>query len=83
MGSEMCIRDSARSEKLGLRALRAKTEYLLGRSLQLSGNPTDAVRHYAEARQILDDIRKEAGSDEVVKRSDLAPIYAASVPGAA
>jgi tetratricopeptide (TPR) repeat protein len=67
-----------RSEKLGLRALLARSQYLLGRSLQLSGNAKEAASHFAEARRILDDIKKDAGSDSVTKRSDLAPIYAAA-----
>jgi hypothetical protein len=49
---------------------------LLGRALQLSGNAKEAASHFAEARRILDDIKKDAGSDSVTKRSDLAPIYA-------
>ncbi|MFY9527528.1 MAG: tetratricopeptide repeat protein, partial [Candidatus Acidiferrales bacterium] len=67
-----------RSEKLGLRTLRAESHYLFARTLQLSGNQTEAARHYSQAHQILDEIRKEAGTDAVLKRSDLAPIYAAS-----
>jgi tetratricopeptide (TPR) repeat protein/predicted Ser/Thr protein kinase len=65
-----------RSEKLGLRALLARSQYLLGRSLQLSGSAKEAASHFAEAHRILDDIKKDAGSDSVTKRSDLAPIYA-------
>jgi tetratricopeptide (TPR) repeat protein len=65
-----------RGEKLGLRALLARSQYLLGRALQLSGNAKEAASHFAEARRILDDIKKDAGSDSVTKRSDLAPIYA-------
>ena len=64
------------SEKLGLRALLAQSQYLLGRALQLSGNAKEAAGHFAEARRDLDDIMKEAGSESVAKRSDLAPIYA-------
>jgi len=64
------------SEKLGLRALLAQSQYLLGRALQLSGNAKEAAGHFAEARRDLDDIKKEAGSESVAKRSDLAPIYA-------
>jgi eukaryotic-like serine/threonine-protein kinase len=66
-----------RSDKLGLKSLLAQSHYLLGRDLQLSGKASDAASHFAEAKQILDDIKKEAGSDTVAKRSDLAPIYAA------
>jgi eukaryotic-like serine/threonine-protein kinase len=67
-----------RSDQLGLRTLLAKSSYLLGRDLQLMGKTSDASRHFAETRRILDDIRKEAASDSVIKRSDLAPIYAAT-----
>ena len=63
------------SEKLGLQTLLAKTHYLLAEALRLSGNQVEAARHYAEAHRILDDIRKEARSDDVLKRSDLATIY--------
>jgi serine/threonine protein kinase/tetratricopeptide (TPR) repeat protein len=64
------------SEKLGLRSLLAQSQFLLGRALQLSGNAQEAASHFAEARRNLDDIKKEAGSDGVARRSDLAPIYA-------
>lgn len=67
-----------RSGQLGLRPLLAKSDYLLGRDLQLMGKFDDASGHFAQARRILDAIKKEAGSDSVVKRSDLAPIYAAT-----
>jgi eukaryotic-like serine/threonine-protein kinase len=66
----------SRSEKLGLHAQLARSQYLLGRALQLSGNAKEAASHFADARRILDDIKKDAGSDSVTKRSDLAPIYA-------
>jgi len=65
-----------RSEKLGLRALLAQSQYLLGRDLQLSGNAKEAASHFDEARHILDEIKKEAGTDSITKRSDLAPAYA-------
>jgi len=70
------LEDSLRaSEKLGLQTLLAKTHYLLAEALRLSGNQAEASHHYAEAHRILDDIRKEARSDDVLKRSDLATIY--------
>jgi eukaryotic-like serine/threonine-protein kinase len=65
-----------RSSQLGLRPLLAESNYLLGRDLQLMGKSSDAISHLTEARKILDDIKKEAGNDSVVKRSDLARIYA-------
>jgi len=65
----------SRSEQFGFRAMSAKTNYLLGQELHVTGKEADAKAHFAEARRILDDIRKEAGDDGVTKRSDLAPIY--------
>ena len=70
------LEDSLRvSEKLGLQALLAKSHYFLAEALRLGGSPAEATHHYAEARRILDDIQKEAHSDEVLKRNDLATIY--------
>jgi tetratricopeptide (TPR) repeat protein len=63
------------SDKLGLRASTAKTQYLIGETLRLSGNPSEASRHYSEAHRILDEIRKEAGTEDVLKRADLATVY--------
>ena len=39
------------------------------------GNQTDAALHYGQAHRMLDDIHKEAHTDDVMKRSDLAAIY--------
>jgi tetratricopeptide (TPR) repeat protein len=66
----------AKSEKLGARALLARSHYLLGSALRSTGNAADATRHLGEARRILEEIRKEAKTDEVVKRADLSPILA-------
>jgi eukaryotic-like serine/threonine-protein kinase len=64
-----------KSEKLGLRALLAQSHYLLARDLELSGKAGDAPDHYSQARKILDEIKNEAKTDSIVKRSDLSPIY--------
>ena len=63
------------SDQLGFPVLLAKTHYLLAQALRLGGKPEDAARHYTDARQVLDGIRKEANSDTVLKRSDLASVY--------
>jgi tetratricopeptide (TPR) repeat protein len=65
-------------QKLGLRSLLARSDYLLGRTLELTGNRTEASSHYADARRILDEIRKESGSDAILKRQDLAAISSQS-----
>jgi eukaryotic-like serine/threonine-protein kinase len=64
----------AKSEKLGLQALLARSHYLLAAALRSTGNAPEASRHLGEARRILEEIRKEARTDDVVKRADLAPI---------
>jgi len=64
------------SEKLGLQVLQARSQYLLGRTLELSGSGTEAAGHYAEAKRMLEGIRQESGSDAILKRQDLAGISA-------
>ncbi len=68
----------ATSEKLNLGALLARGHDLLATALRAAGDRQEAVRHSDEARRLLDDIRKEAGTEDVLKRSDLAVIAAAS-----
>jgi tetratricopeptide (TPR) repeat protein len=65
-----------RSEKLGLRELRAQAHYDLGRALKLSGNSPEAATHFQEARRALAEVQKDAQTDAITKRSDLAPIFA-------
>ena len=67
--------DVRTSEQLGLQALLARGHYLLGEALRRSGNAADAGPHYAQAHRIIDDIRKEAHSDDVLKVGDLRKIY--------
>jgi len=69
---EMSLRTS---EKLGLQTLLARGHYMLGRTFELSGSGgAEAASHYAAARRILEDIRKESGSDSIPKRRDLIAI---------
>ena len=67
-----------KAEKLGLRELLAKNEYLLATALRLTGNGTEASGHYREALRLLEEIRKEAGSDKVMQRTDLNSVYVES-----
>jgi eukaryotic-like serine/threonine-protein kinase len=71
-------RTLSRSEKLGLKGLQAESQYLLGTALRLSGSGEDAARHYADAHRIVDQMRKEAKSDALLKRADLSTLYAES-----
>ena len=72
---DLLDRTRRNSENLGLQVLLAKSQYLLAEVLRLSGNQTEAAQHYAAAHQTLDDIRKEARTDDFLKRSDLSVIY--------
>jgi tetratricopeptide (TPR) repeat protein len=61
------------SEKMGLRGLLARGHFLMATALRLTGHTTDSERELEQARQILSDIRKEAG-ESVMKRIDFAAI---------
>ena len=68
------------SEKLGLQALLARSHYLMGRTLELSGGGSaEAAPHFAAAKRILETIHKESGSDGILKRHDLSAISSQSV----
>ena len=62
------------SEKLGLQVLQARSQYLLARTLELSGSGADAAPHYANAKRMLEAIRQESGSQVLLKRADLIAI---------
>ena len=67
------------SEKLGLQVLIARSQYLLGRTIELSGlGSAEAAPHYAVAKRTLESIRQESGNDAILKRQDLSPITAQS-----
>jgi serine/threonine protein kinase/tetratricopeptide (TPR) repeat protein len=65
-----------RSEKLGLRALLAESQYQWGRALELTGKAADAQSHYEEARRAATEVQKDAQNPGLAKRYDLAPIFA-------
>jgi eukaryotic-like serine/threonine-protein kinase len=63
------------SEKSGMQGLLAQSHFQMARALELSGGAAEAKDHYKQARQIADNIQKEAHSDTITKRSDLSPIF--------
>jgi serine/threonine protein kinase/lipopolysaccharide biosynthesis regulator YciM len=71
-------RVAAKAEKLELRAVLARDHYQLATALRLSGQGAEATSHYRDALRYLDEIRKDTGSDAVLQRSDLKPIYTES-----
>ena len=65
----------AKADALGLRMLTARARYLQGTARRLS-NDSDAPRDYAAALRLLDEIKGEDGNQNVMKRADLAAMYA-------
>jgi Tfp pilus assembly protein PilF len=63
------------AEKLGLKSLSAKAHYLLATAMRKSSNQAEAQQHYRSAVQLLDAMRKEAGAEKILRRSDFKNIY--------
>jgi len=63
------------ADKLGLKPLSAKAHYLLATALRAAGNQAEAQQHYRDSVQLLDAMRKEAGAEKILQRSDLKTIY--------
>jgi ATP/maltotriose-dependent transcriptional regulator MalT len=68
----------ARAETLGLRELRARSEYVLAAAMRLAGN-TQGPKHYTAALQLLDEMAREDGSQKLLERADLKAIHAECV----
>ena len=64
-----------RADKLALKPLSTRAHYILAKTLRSSGNQAEAQEHYRDALQFLDSMRKEAGGDKLLQRSDFKAIY--------
>jgi hypothetical protein len=69
----------ASSEKLGLRAMLARSHYLMATTLRLAGSGAEATGHYRETVRLLEEIRQEPGATNVLQRGDLNSIYTKSL----
>ncbi|MFZ0736941.1 MAG: tetratricopeptide repeat protein [Candidatus Acidiferrales bacterium] len=67
--------DLSKSEKLESRCLSARIQYLLGNALRLGGKRSDASGHYQQALNLIENMRKDAGAEKLLERSDLKTIY--------
>jgi serine/threonine protein kinase/tetratricopeptide (TPR) repeat protein len=65
----------SKSEKQGSRFLTLRIHYLFGNALRLSGNTSEASDHYQQALTMLDEMKKEAGAEHLLDRSDVHTIY--------
>ncbi len=66
----------SQAERLGALVLMAKAHRLLALSEEASGKTADARRHLESARRVLEQIRREARTDDVLKRADLKALIA-------
>ncbi len=67
------------SDKLGQQPLSARAHYLLATIARNSGNNTEGQDHYREVIRTLDAMKKDAGADKLLQRSDLKLMYEESV----
>lgn len=63
-----------KSERLGTRVLTAKISYLIASSMRATGN-SEAGARYSRALSLLDELKKETGSEHLMDRPDLRSIY--------
>jgi tetratricopeptide (TPR) repeat protein len=75
---EQVERALAKAETLGLRELQARGEYVLAAAMRLGGD-VQYRRHYATALQILEEMKREDGSQKLLERVDLKAIHAECV----
>jgi eukaryotic-like serine/threonine-protein kinase len=76
-GAEKELKSGAlRSEKLGLRALQAQSQYQWGRALEQGGKPAEAASHFEEARNTALALQQDAQTADFAKRYDLAALFA-------
>jgi serine/threonine protein kinase/tetratricopeptide (TPR) repeat protein len=68
-------RAALQSENLGLRPLRLRAHFSLGKMFRERGAPADAASHYGQALSLLDSLRKEPGADKIMERADFKAIY--------
>jgi eukaryotic-like serine/threonine-protein kinase len=74
-GRDEANRALARAETLALRTLITKAHYLRGQALRLS-NDAEAYRDYGFTLRALDEMKAEDGSQNLLKRADLATMHA-------
>jgi tetratricopeptide (TPR) repeat protein len=68
----------AQGRKVGTENRACPGSILLGTVLRLNGNLTEASGHYRSALRLLEEVRKDVGSDTVLQRADLNRIYTES-----
>jgi tetratricopeptide (TPR) repeat protein/tRNA A-37 threonylcarbamoyl transferase component Bud32/TolB-like protein len=67
-----------RADVLGLKVPLAKAHYVKASVLRATGDP-GARREYIQAQRLFEEVSRDNGNENVLKRADLAPIHAESV----
>ncbi|MGB7845621.1 MAG: tetratricopeptide repeat protein [Candidatus Acidiferrum sp.] len=70
------------SEKLGVRLQTAIIHYQLGNLMKQNGDAAGAAGQYRLASTLLIEIKKEQGSEHLLERADLKPLYGEAAHGA-
>jgi eukaryotic-like serine/threonine-protein kinase len=70
-----------RSDKMGQQALSAHAHYLLATIARDSANNPEAQDNYREVVRALDAMKKDAGAEKLLQRSDLKLMYEESARG--
>jgi eukaryotic-like serine/threonine-protein kinase len=65
----------ARAEPLGFRLLLAKAHYLRAEALRANRDP-EAKKEYGQTLRLLDEVGREDGNQNILKRADLSAIHA-------
>ena len=68
----------AQADRLGAKSLLAQAHYLMSLTEAAEGNAVQSRRHLESARRLLETIRKDSRSDDVLRRADLKPILDAA-----
>jgi tetratricopeptide (TPR) repeat protein len=63
-----------KAQDQGLKSLLPQAQYWLAVTLRSGGSKSEAADHLQQAQKLLQDMRNEAHSDELLKREDLKPI---------
>jgi tetratricopeptide (TPR) repeat protein len=63
------------ADKFGQQSLSAHAHYLLATIAKDSGNASEAQDHYRSVIRTLDTLKKEAGAEKLLQRSDLKQMY--------
>jgi eukaryotic-like serine/threonine-protein kinase len=63
------------SDKLGMRMLSARNNFLFGELLRSTQKAAEAAGHYREAAHLIDEMRKEPGAETLLQRPDLQTMY--------